>query len=144
MSKETRKMKVTMAAPSADELQAMYNFFNLLEFLYDRKYGFNDNTPDDMEGNFPHEWQKEAQRLYLEQSGDMEATEDQWKHEMVKYAFSYYTISTGWRRVIGGFESLFETFCIKDIDTLTYDTDHLVQLIEKSENCIVTRTPKTE
>lgn len=142
MSKETRHMQVTMAAASPAQLEAMYNFFNLLELLYDNKYGFNDSTPDDMEDGFPEAWIKQAKYLYEKQQGDMEAYEDQWKHELVKFAFGDFSISAGWRRVIGGFESLFETFCVKDHDTLTYDTDHLVQLIEQAENCTITRTPK--
>lgn len=144
MSKETSAMRLTMAAASPEDLSAMYNFFNLLELLFDRKYGFNESEPADMEGNFPLDWQKEANRLYSEQLKDDSLPDDYWKTEMVKFAFTHYSISCGWRRVVGGFESLFSTFCVKDNTTLTYDTDTLVALIEQSENCTITRTPKTE
>lgn len=133
---KTVKHKMTMAAPAAGELDAMYNFFNLLEMLYNSKWGNIDTAEELEDSELPEDWIKIAHKCWFDHDGG-----DSWKGELIAEIFKYYSINCGWRRVIGGFDSLFNTFCVKDSSTLTYDTDHLTKLVEEGEDCKIIKVP---
>ena len=123
------------AAPDKDDFNSVYDFFNLMDRLFDsRMYGFGseDSWEEDLDED--DEDRKYMLKIRAEIAEDEHLSEDDVDNERVLFAAikrRYLACDCSWRRVLGAGEIAIANTCDPTADTVEWHP-HIERLFENS------------